>query len=313
MALELEHLRMLSVLNETGRLEATARRLNLTPSALSHRIRGLEHRLGLTLFHRRSRPVRFTRAGQQVLSLAERVLPQVQAVEGELARLAAGEGGRLNIAVECHSCFEWLIPTMDTYRREWPEVDIDLTAGLQEDAMPALTRGEVDLLITPDARAVAEAEFFPLFHYPILLAVPPDHRLAGAAFADAGDLRGETLITYPVARDRLDIFTRFLHPAGVEPGRHRTTELTAMVIQLVASGRGVASLPAWAMEDSLAQGTVAGVPIGQAGLGGTLYIAVRQGEGEWPFVHGFVATARRESARVLRRIDPLAQPPQAEG
>ncbi len=307
MILELQHLRLVSVLRETGRLEAAARRLSLTPSALSHRIRNLEDRLGVPLFLRRTRPMRFTQAGQRLLNLADRVLPEVQAVEGDLDRLTAGEGGRLNIAIECHSCFEWLIPTMEAYRGDWPEVDIDLTAGWQQDPMPALLRGDLDLLVTPDVRFGEEAEFQALFHYPILLAVPPGHRLAERGRADPTDLAGETLITYPVARDRLDIFTRFLFPAGVEPAHHRTTELTAMVVQLVASGRGVAALPGWAMEEALARGTVVGVPIGESGLEGSLYLGLRRGEGEWPFVRAFLETARRESARVLQRIEPLAE------
>ncbi len=305
MILELEHLRLLSVLRETGRLEAAARRLSLTPSALSHRVRNLEDRLGVSLFQRRRRPVQFTQAGQRVLALADRVLPQVQAVEGDLARLAGGESGRLNIVIECHSCFEWLIPTMEAYRQDWPEVDIDLSAGLQEEPMPALNRGDFDLLITPDARSGEVADFLPLFHYPLLLAVPPGHPLAASGVAHPSDLAQETLITYPVARDRLDIFTQFLFPAGIEPAYHRTTELTVMVVQLVASGQGVAALPAWAMEGALDRGTVAGVAIGEEGLDGTLYLGLRRGERDWPFVRAFVETARRESARVLRRIEPL--------
>lgn len=53
------------------------------------------------------------------------------------------------------------------------------------------------------------------------------------------DLADQTLITYPVERSRLDVFKQFLNPAGVEPLAVRTSELTLMMVQLVANGRGV--------------------------------------------------------------------------
>ncbi|MFA9460041.1 LysR family transcriptional regulator [Thiohalorhabdus methylotrophus] len=303
--IERHHLHLLSLLRETGSLERTAGRLHLTPSALSHRVRELEDRLGVSLYHRRSRPLRFTQAGDRLLSLADRFLPEIQSAEQELASLAAGEAGRLYIALECHSCFDWLIPTLDTYRRQWPEVSLDLTVGFRVEPLPALVRGDVDLVITSDPQDLSGITYLPLFRYQVLLAAPPDHPLAGRPWADPSDLAGETLITYPVERQRLDIFTRFLGPAGIEPAQVRTTELTAMLLQLVASGRGFAALPAWAMEDHLERGSVTGVPLGEQGMAGTLYMAIRQGEAERPYMTAFTRTAAIESTRVLTHIRPV--------
>lgn len=307
MIIERHHLHLLSLLRETGSLERTAQRLHLTPSALSHRVRELEERLGVSLYHRRSRPVRFTQAGDRLLELADRFLPEIQSAERDLAALASGAAGRLYIALECHSCFEWLIPTLDTYRRQWPEVSLDLTVGFRVEPLPALVRGDVDLVITSDPQDLPGIAYLPLFRYQVLLAMPRDHPLAGKPWVDPGDLAGETLITYPVERHRLDIFTGFLGPAGVEPAQVRTTELTAMLLQLVASGRGLAALPAWAMEDHLAKGSVAGVPLGEEGMAGTLYMAVREGEAERPYMAAFTRTAAIESARVLRHIRQVSR------
>jgi LysR family transcriptional regulator for metE and metH len=306
MTIERHHLHLLSLLRETGSLERTAERLHLTPSALSHRMRDLEDRLGISLYHRRSRPIRFTQAGDRLLDLADRFLPEIQSAERDLAALASGETGRLYIALECHSCFEWLIPTLDTYRKQRPEVALDLTVGFRVEPLPALVRGDVDLVITSDPQDLPGITYLPLFRYQVLLALPPGHPLTGREWAEPPDLAGETLITYPVERHRLDIFTGFLGPAGTEPARVRTTELTAMLLQLVASGRGVAALPAWAMEDHLAKEDVAGIPLGEEGMEGTLYMAVRQGEAGRPYMTAFTRTAAIESARVLTHIRPVA-------
>src|ERR1700704_4256610 len=62
---------------------------------------------------RESNPVSFTAPGQRLLKLADAVLPLVDDTERDVARLASGASGALRIAVECHTCFDWLMPSMD--------------------------------------------------------------------------------------------------------------------------------------------------------------------------------------------------------
>ncbi|BCX81622.1 LysR family transcriptional regulator, regulator for metE and metH [Methylomarinovum caldicuralii] len=302
MYLELKHLRTLKTLQQTGSLVAAARRLHLTQSALSHQLRVLEARFGVALVIRKSRPVTFTPAGRRLLDLAEQVLPQVEAAERDLARLGGGQAGRLFIVIECHSCFEWLLPTMDAYRTEWPEVEMDLTLGFSFEPLPALLRGDVDWVVTSDPQPLAGIAYEPLFAFQALLAVAKDHPLARKDWIAPEDLAYQTLITYPVERQRLDVFRNFLDPAGVQPAAQRTCELTAMMLQLVASRRGVCVLPNWALAEYLARDYVAARPLGPQPLWGTLYAAVRESERELAYVKGFLETARRVSFETLRGI-----------
>ena len=103
--------------------------MHLTQSALSHQVRALEAHYGVTLFQRTSAGLRFTRAGQRLLELARATLAAMQDAERDLARLKGDAGGELRIALECHTCFDWLMPVMDDFRRRWPEVEVDLVAG----------------------------------------------------------------------------------------------------------------------------------------------------------------------------------------
>ncbi|MAY82239.1 MAG: LysR family transcriptional regulator, partial [Deltaproteobacteria bacterium] len=118
--IELRHLRTLVALRDTGSLVEAADRLFLTQSALSHQLKDLEDRLECTLFVRKTKPPRFTSAGRRLLELADEVNPMVRTAERDIARLAGGEAGRLHICIECHSCFQWLIPAIDKYRSNWP-------------------------------------------------------------------------------------------------------------------------------------------------------------------------------------------------
>ncbi|MCS4502678.1 HTH-type transcriptional regulator MetR [wastewater metagenome] len=307
--LELRHLRSLKTICETGSLVAAAERLNLTQSALSHQIKGLESRVGAELFFRRSRPLRLAPAGQMLLELADRVLPEVETVEQRLNNLAAGQGGRLHLAIECHSCYQWLLPTMERYRERWPEVEMDLSMGFNFHPLPALVRGDIDMVITSDPDpALTGIHYSPLFRHEVQLAVPAGSTLAAQDHIEPEDLADQTLITYPVCRSRLDVFSRFLDPAGVAPAAVRTSELSVMIVQLVASRRGVTAMPSWALEEHLARGQIQVCRLGPGGLWSTLYAAVREEEATLPYLSGFIAAARRLTGETLRGIRPVSLP-----
>jgi LysR family transcriptional regulator for metE and metH len=290
--IELRHLRTLVALRDTGSLVEAAERVFLTQSALSHQLKELETRLDCALFIRKTRPVRFTAAGQRLLRLADEVLPLVHGAEHDLGRLAGGQAGRLFMSIECHSCFEWLLPAINGYREAWPDVELDIASGFHFAPLPALARGDLDLVITADPIEDASLAYLPLFSYEAQLALPRGHPLAARPWIEPPDLANETLITYPVDRSRLDVFKSFLEPAGVEPARVRTAELTTMMIQLVASGRGVVCLPNWALHEYLQHDYVVARSLGEEGVWPTLYAAVRQDQAEAPFVRGFVDVAK---------------------
>lgn len=304
--IELRHLRTLVALRDTGSLVEAAERLSLTQSALSHQVKDVEERVQCSLFVRKTRPVRFTSAGQRLLALADEILPQVRAAEIDLGRLAGGETGRLFLALECHSCFQWLMPTIDRFRQQWPEVELDLSTSFSFAPLQALARGDLDLVISSDPVHIPGIHYEPLFRYEVRLAVCPRHALAAKAVVEPSDLAAEVLICYPVERVRLDVFSRFLGPAGIEPASVRTAELTMMIIQLVASNRGVAALPNWAISEYEGRDFLVSRPLGADGLWATLHAAIREEQRTHPYVREFMAIARRTCFRDLPGILPLS-------
>ncbi|RDE24985.1 LysR family transcriptional regulator [Motiliproteus coralliicola] len=303
---ELRHLKTLAALRDTGSLVEAAERVFLTQSALSHQIKDLEERLNCSLFIRKTKPICFTSAGQRLLALADDVLPMIRNAERDIARLAGGETGRLNMSIECHSCFQWLMPTIDRFRENWPEVELDLASGFNFSPLPALARGELDLVITSDPQPINSIQYEPLFAYEILLAVANQHPLARKGHVDPSDLEQETLICYPVDRNRLDIFTRFLDPADVDP-EIRTAEMTVMMMQLVASGRGVCGLPNWALSEYLERSYVSACQLGSKGVWSTLYAAIRDDQKDAEFMRDFLDTARETSFKTLNGIRATAK------
>jgi LysR family transcriptional regulator for metE and metH len=304
--IDIRHLRTLMAIRETGSLAEAAERLHLTQSALSHQLKGLEDDLGLSMFARKTYPPRFTRAGERLLELADLVLPALRAAERDIGKLKTGRAGRLVMAIECHSCFEWLMPALNRYREDWPEVELDFVSGFHGDAQESLTRRELDLVVTsnPDVQRT-DLTFVPLFDYEALLVVGLSHPLAADTFVEPAALTEETLITYPVNEDRLDIYSHFLHPAGIRPARTRTSELTLMMVQLVASGRGVCALPSWAAQEYVQRGWVKTLTLGKPGIWRTLYAAIREEDTGLAFVQDFLLTARTISEATLSGIRPV--------
>jgi LysR family transcriptional regulator, regulator for metE and metH len=293
--LELRHLKTLQALRETGNLSRAAQLLNLTQSALSHQMKGLEEAYGTPLFERKSSPVSFTAAGQRLLQLAHSVLPQVADAERDVARLVAGAAGTLRIAVECHTCFDWLMPAMDAMRARWPEVELDIVSGFQADPVGLLHQDRAELAIVSElADDEAGIAWNPLFSFEIVAMLPQGHALLAKPWLEAEDFAAHTLITYPVPDDMLDLVRRVLRPAGVAPPR-RTTELTVAMLQLVASGRGFAALPVWAVKGYLDRGYVASQRIGREGLTGRLYAATPARLADRPYLAEFVRIMRETS------------------
>jgi LysR family transcriptional regulator, regulator for metE and metH len=150
--LELRHLKTLVALAETGNLSKAGKRMNLSQPAVSHQIRGIEETYEIELFERKSDPLKFTAAGQLLVELGYDITRRIQNGERDLSRIAQGQAGQLRIAVECHSCFDWLMPSMDAFREHWPQVELDLVSGFHADPVGLLGENRADLVIVSRAQ-----------------------------------------------------------------------------------------------------------------------------------------------------------------
>ncbi|MGR3808058.1 LysR family transcriptional regulator [Pasteurella testudinis] len=302
--LELRHLKTLIALKETGSVSLAAKRIYLTQSALSHQIKLLEDQYGLTLFERKTQPLHFTAAGERLIKLAQDILPKVIEAELDLIRVKEGDAGQLRIAVECHTCFDWLMPAMDSFRQNWPLVELDIVSGFHTDTLGLLLTHRADWAIVSEVEETAGIVHQPLFGYEMVGICSKDHSLAAKEIWQAEDFAAETLITYPVPDDMLDLLRKVLYPQGINPAR-RTSELTIAIIQLVASKRGVAALPYWAVLPYLERGYVVARKITENGLQSELYAAVRENDVNKAYVQDFYHTVKSQSFSTLPGLSVL--------
>lgn len=302
--LELRHLKTLLALRETGSLSRAAHLLSLTQSALSHQLKLLEDRYGGPLFERKSSPLSFTAAGTRLIKLAESVLPAVEDAERDLVRLARGRSGQLRVCVECHTCFDWLMPAMDRFRPRWPEVELDILSGFHADPIGLLHQRRADLAIVSERDPDEAVVYHPLFRFEIVGLVAHEHPLAAKPHLTPQDFARETLITYPVPDEMLDLMRKLLTPRGIDPPR-RTSELTVALLQLVASRRGIAALPLWAVQPYLDRNYVVAKRIGKRGLIGELHAACLPPAAGQDYLAEFIDIVRETSYVNLRGVELL--------
>jgi LysR family transcriptional regulator for metE and metH len=138
------------------------------------------------------------------------------------------------------------------------------------------------------------------------LVLAPDHPLAEKEKIEPEDFTAETLMIYPVQRQRLDVWRHFLQPAGVSPTL-KSVDNTLLLIQMVAARMGIAALPHWVVESFERQGLIVTKSLGD-GLWSRLYAAVRDGEQRQPVIDAFIRSARQHACEHLPFVKDASRP-----
>lgn len=290
--IERSHLAIIREVDRQGSMTAAASTLCLTQPALSHAMKKLEQLIGTDIWLREGRSLRLTQAGQYLLAVANRVLPQLELAEERMRQFAQGERGTLRIGMECHPCYQWLLKIVAPYLAAWPDVEVDVKQKFQFGGIGALFGFEIDLLVTPDPVFKPGLHFEPVFDYEQVLVVSDQHRLAHQVFVEPAQLTSEVLLSYPVPPERLDIYQQFLLPAGVLPRRHKPIENTDIMMQMVASGRGVTALPRWLVEEYAVRLAIKPVRLGPQGIAKQIYLGAREADMQIDYLQALVALAR---------------------
>jgi LysR family transcriptional regulator for metE and metH len=261
--LEIRHFQLVAAVADTGSLAAASLKLHLTPSALSHQLRDAEERLGARLFQRRHRRLLLTGAGERLLSSARRVLAEIEEVEHgrdapeDLVRLSTG----------CYTVYGWLPSVLKRWQPEHPRVELRIVLEATRQPIPALLSGELDLALSIEVPRNPRLTATRIVDDELLLLVPKGHRLARPGrFVSPEELAREHLLVYDAPREQLDVFTRVLWPAGLEPRRVSRVPLTEALVELVRGGVGVATLASWILPEGAARAGLAVQRLGPRGV-----------------------------------------------
>ncbi len=302
--LEVRHLLLVATVADEGNLTRAGERLNLTQSALSHQLLDIEERLGTPLFHRVTRRMTLTEAGERVLESARRILDDLSRTEEDLRLYASNRRGVIRLTTECYTVYHWLPTVMKQFGERYPGIEIRIEVDATDRPFDALRRGEIDVAFVTSDQEEPGIEMLPLFDDEMLLIVGADHRLATRDHVRVAELADETLLTYGSLKDSL-LYQRMMRPAGIEPKKHMCVKLTEVMIELAKANVGVAALARWAVAPFLESGTVAGVKITRTGFARHWKAARSATRPMLPYLKAFIESVAREGPEALQEVPRL--------
>lgn len=302
--IEIKHLQTLQALKNSGSLSATAIQLHQTQSAISHQFNELEKKLGFKLFIRKSNPIKFTIQGTILLQLSKEILPKIHKA---IKTCKKTHQMIIRLAIECHSCIQWLTPALKKFQKKWPTVEVDFYSDMIFSPQPSLQQGKLDIVLTSEVFPRSDLFYMPMFDFEVRLVLSPNHPLTKKKHnVIPEDLASEILMTYPVQRDRLDIWKLFLQPAGITP-IFKNVNNTLLLIQMVSAHMGIAALPHWVVDTFEKQGLIVTKKLGN-GVWKRLYAAIRNGDQKELIIQNFIHSIRLHACTHLKFVRDASKP-----
>jgi len=265
-SLDLRHLEMIRALAGERTLAEAAEALRVTPSALSHRIREAERRLGAALYRRQGRVLRPTVAAEILANAAERLLGDMAQAERLAAASAGGVQHVIRLTVGTYNSYHWLPDFLAAFRTAHPAVDIDIEANAVLRPFESLAAEQIDIAITPGMVLPGPLEAVRLFTDELVAVTAPDHPFCARAFVEPGDFAAETSLTYSMVRQPGFEWDRFWMPANVSAARDLRIGSVEAICELVKAGFGVSILSRWALQPHFAAGTLGATRLGPEGI-----------------------------------------------
>ncbi|MFP6731376.1 MAG: LysR family transcriptional regulator [Alphaproteobacteria bacterium] len=277
--LEVRHLRMLVAIDEAGSVADAADLLGVSASALTHRIREAERRLGVALYSRVKGRLRPTPASDVLRQSAERLLTDLDRSEAVARAYFSGVEHVVRLGIGFYTAYHWLPWFLKRLRAQAPDLDVEIVAGAARRPLDMLGEGGIDLAIVGGEPNQAGISGVRLFNDELVAIMAPEHRLAGRAYVVAEDFIDEDYLSYSRTVMPGHEHDRLFRPAEVHPRRYITVELPEAIVELVAAGFGVSVLAGWAVAPQVRWGAIASSRLTENGLDIDWYAAVRETEG----------------------------------
>ena len=292
-------LQTLMAIAEAGSLIAAAEALNMTPAALTARVKGLEEAMGITLFGRTPNGLKLNSAGDVALIHVEGIERAVKGMLDAMDDLRLGRGGRLSVAVV--STAKYFAPRLiAAFVGEYPKLELKFLIGNRDETISLLRSHDADVALAgrpPADLAVEKAMIGP---HPYVIIAPPTHRLAGKPGLKRDALAGEAFLFREAGSGTRSLFDYFLGDTlirqaqpGIELGSNETIK------QAVMAGLGVALLSAHTIAAELADGRLVTLDIEGLPIVRQWFVLHRADRPLSPAARAFQEFAKRRGAEFL--------------
>jgi DNA-binding transcriptional LysR family regulator len=294
-------LQTLLAITQAGSLVAAAEALNMTPAALTARVKGLEEAMGVSLFTRTPSGLKLNAAGEAALAHVEGIERAVREMLEAMEDLREGRGGRLSVAVV--STAKYFAPRLiAAFVREHPKLELKFLIGNRDETMSLLRSQEADVALAgrpPADLPIVKALLGP---HPYVIVAPPLHRLAGARGLMREALAGEAFLFREKGSGTRSLFDYWLGDLSVrqaQPGIELGSNET--IKQAVMAGLGIALISAHTIAAEIADGRLVTLDVEGLPIVRQWFVVHRADRTLSPAARAFVEFAGRRGAEFLPR------------
>ena len=237
--LDLRHLEMLRAIAESRSFADAANKLSVTPSALTHRLKEAERRLGKTLIDRGQTPPSFTEAGRRLLLSARGILAELDTAETEASSAEAVRKITVRIGASTLCGYGWLADLVRALEATQPHIELEVTMDVALDPIGALKKRNIEIAVMPARTRDVRLRNVALYRDEMIAVIPRGHPLALRTHLEIRDFANETYVANSTTPEIGREYARLFEPAGVRPRRILRAGHIEAVIGVVRAGVGV--------------------------------------------------------------------------
>lgn len=264
--MELRVLRIFCAVAGRGSVAAAAQEVNLTPSALSHALRGLETEVGCRLFDRKGKRMLLNPAGEELLARVMQPMSEIEAAADAVRNLGKWGRTRLRVGAAATICQTLLPPVIAELKKLHPGVLFQLESGDMTELLEGLRERRIDLAVGVDPDPRRGMELRPLFEDEMLLVFAADHPWAKGGPVSRDDLKSQPLILYQRRSLTSGAVDEYFNQLGVSPTVTMEIGSITAIKEMVRLGLGVSMLAPWAAVRELVRGQLKMRPFGARAL-----------------------------------------------
>jgi DNA-binding transcriptional LysR family regulator len=244
-AMDLRRLMYFVAVAEELHFGRAASRLGIAQPPLSRQIAQIECDLGVLLFDRSRSQIRLTQAGETMLERARDVIDRLEQAEQEVRRIGEGSAGRLRVAFVGSAAYGILPNVIKTFRNDYPDIELAISAMNNAELKRALIQREVDIAVARPALEDEELHSQPFHHEPLIVALPDTSPALESDPLELVSLKRETFILYP-RKPRPSFADHIINICKIEgfiPKAQIMAQDYQTAISLVSVGVGISLVP----------------------------------------------------------------------
>lgn len=275
--LGLRHLTVIRSIGATGNVSATARELGLTPSAVSHRMRECERRMGALLFQRNGHSISLTPAGRRVEEAANRVLAEIALAERDVGHLGSGFDLVLRFGAACYAGFDWFPALLDKIETLLPNCSAEIVPDVSEDPASLVVDKNADVVLVAGQVERTDVACATLVDDELVVVTAPAHPMAREAWIEPESIADQDYVTHHTIPERGREYDNIFRPFKILPKRVISAGRTQAVLSVVEGGGAITILPRLAVAGHARRAGLELRPITADGLPINWYALTRAG------------------------------------